>query len=53
VRIDLDDRHPQLLEWAAHRGLAPCATSAIMVHDGRPLPGDRARCFAPLMRALG
>jgi hypothetical protein len=24
-----------------------------MVLDGRPLPGDRGRCFAPLMRALG
>jgi GNAT superfamily N-acetyltransferase len=53
VRIDLDDRHPQLLEWAARRGLAPGVSSAIMVLGGRPLPGDRARCFAPLMRALG
>ena len=53
VRIDLDDRHPQLLEWAACRGLGPGDSSAVMVLAGRPLPGDRARCFAPLMRALG
>lgn len=53
VRIDLDDRHPRLLEWAAERGLAPGVASTAMVFGGRPLPGDRARCFAPLMRALG
>jgi GNAT superfamily N-acetyltransferase len=53
VRIDLDDRHPQLLDWAAARGLAWHDSSLAMVLDGRPLPGDRGRCFAPLMRALG
>ncbi len=53
VRIDLDGRHPQLLDWAARHGLAPGVSSAAMVLDGRPLPGDRTRCFAPLMRALG
>lgn len=53
VRVDLDDRHPQLREWAAAHGLEPRASSAVMVHDGRPLPGDRARWFVPLMQALG
>ena len=53
VRIDLGDRHPQLREWAVGRGLTPGASAALMVLGGRPLPGDRARCFAPLMRALG
>ena len=53
VRIDLGDRHPQLREWAVRRGLAVGASAALMVLGGRPLPGDRARCFAPLMRALG
>lgn len=53
VRIDLDDRHPQLLDWAPARGLAWHDSSLTMVLDGRPLPGDRVRCFAPLMRALG
>jgi hypothetical protein len=53
VRIDLGDRHPQLREWAVDRGLTPGASAALMVLGGRPLPGDRAWCFAPLMRALG
>jgi GNAT superfamily N-acetyltransferase len=53
VRIDLGDRHPQLRKWAAGHGLTPGASAALMVLGGRPLPGDRARCFAPLMRALG
>ena len=53
VRIDLGDRHPQLREWAVGRGLTPGASAELMVLGGRPLPGDRARCFAPLMRALG
>lgn len=53
VRVDLEDRHPQLLEWAAEHGLAPGVSSDVMVLDGRPLPGNRALCFAPLMRALG
>jgi GNAT superfamily N-acetyltransferase len=53
VRVDIDDRHPQLLDWAAARGLAWHDSSLAMVLGGRPLPGDRGRCFAPLMRALG
>jgi len=53
VRIDLDDRHPQLLDWSAAHGLTWRDSSLAMVLDGRPLPGDRGRCFAPLMRALG
>jgi GNAT superfamily N-acetyltransferase len=53
VRVDLDDRHPELLDWGARHGLAPGVSSAAMVLGARPLPGDRARCFAPLMRALG
>ena len=53
VRVDLDDRHPQLLDWAAAHGLTWRDSSLAMVLDGRPLPGDRGRCFTPLMRALG
>jgi GNAT superfamily N-acetyltransferase len=53
VRVDLDDRHPQMLDWAAARGLAWHDSALAMVLDGQPLPGDRGRCFAPLMRALG
>jgi GNAT superfamily N-acetyltransferase len=53
VRLDLADRHPQLRDWAIEHGLAFQAASTVMVRDGRPLPGDRARWFAPLMQALG
>jgi GNAT superfamily N-acetyltransferase len=53
VRVDLDDRHPELLDWGAKHGLAPGVSATAMVLGGRPLPGDRTRCFAPLMRALG
>jgi GNAT superfamily N-acetyltransferase len=53
VRVDIYDRHPQLLDWVATRGLAWHDSSLAMVLDGRPLPGDRGRCFAPLMPALG
>jgi GNAT superfamily N-acetyltransferase len=53
VRIDLGSSHPRLREWAVGRGLTPGASAALMVLGGRPLPGDRARCYAPLMRALG
>ncbi|MGE5286056.1 MAG: hypothetical protein ACM3ML_02410 [Micromonosporaceae bacterium] len=28
-------------------------STAVMVHGGRPLPGDRTRWFIPLMQALG
>jgi GNAT superfamily N-acetyltransferase len=53
VRIDLGDRHPQLRKWAKGRGLTPGASADLMVLGGRRLPGDRGRCFAPLMPALG
>jgi GNAT superfamily N-acetyltransferase len=53
VRLDLDGRHPHLREWATGHGLAPQASSAVMVRHDRPLPGDRAHWFAPLMPALG
>jgi GNAT superfamily N-acetyltransferase len=53
VRLDLGGRHPQVREWATGHGLAPRASSAVMVRGGRSLPGDRARWFAPVMQALG
>ena len=53
VRLDLGGRHPQVREWATGHGLAPRASSAVMVRGGHSLPGDRARWFAPVMQALG
>ncbi len=53
VRVDLDARHPGVIEWAAGHGLALRAVEPVMVPGGRPLPGDRSRWFASLMQATG
>lgn len=53
VRLDLDDRYPQPHDWATQHGFTLRTSTAVMVHDGRPLPGDRRRWFIPLMQALG
>ncbi|WP_115849463.1 hypothetical protein [Thermasporomyces composti] len=39
VRLDLDDRYPQLHDWATQHGFTLRTSTAVMVHDGRPLPG--------------
>lgn len=53
VRLDLDDRAPQLREWANDHGVPFRSATAVMVHGGRLLPGDRTRWFLPVMQALG
>lgn len=53
LRVDPDLRFPGLSGWVRARGLVPTATAPRMVLDGRPLPGDPTRRFAPFTRALG
>jgi GNAT superfamily N-acetyltransferase len=53
VRIDLDGGQARLAGWVARHGLAVRAVEPVMVHGGRPLPGDRSRWFAPLTQATG
>jgi hypothetical protein len=53
VRIDLTHDRAELREWVTERGLEPIGDTWIMVHEGRTLPGDRARLWAPVMQALG
>jgi len=53
LRVDPDLRFPGLSGWVRARGLVPTATAPRMVLDGRALPGDPARRFAPFTRALG
>ncbi|MEV4512836.1 GNAT family N-acetyltransferase [Dactylosporangium sp. NPDC049525] len=53
VRLDLDDRHPQLREWATQHAVPVRNSTTVMVHGARPLPGDRGRWFIPVMQALG
>lgn len=52
VRLDLDDRHPELFRWAVEQGLDLATSTVVMAHGG-PLPGDRRRWFVPMMQALG
>lgn len=52
VRLDLDDRYPELHGWAVARGLELRTSTAVMAHGGA-LPGDRRRWFIPFMQALG
>lgn len=53
VRIDLSHERAELREWVTERGLAGRNDTWNMVHEGRTLPGDRARLWAPVMQALG
>jgi hypothetical protein len=53
VRLDLDQRHDGLLEWAAERGVTPANDTSLMVGGGRDLPGARERLILPVMQALG
>ncbi|WP_394839266.1 GNAT family N-acetyltransferase [Pendulispora rubella] len=52
VRVDADHRFPRLRAWAEAHGLQNSFQTAVMIY-GEPLPGDRARVFAPTMQALG
>ncbi|BCB81935.1 GNAT family N-acetyltransferase [Phytohabitans flavus] len=52
IRLDLDDRHPELHGWAVERGLEPRTSTVVMAYGGT-LPGDRRRWFVPMMQALG
>jgi GNAT superfamily N-acetyltransferase len=53
VRLDLDQGHDGLREWAAARGVEPVTRTWVMVHGERELPGARERLVLPVMLALG
>ncbi|RCG29503.1 GNAT family N-acetyltransferase [Sphaerisporangium album] len=52
VRLDLGAGEAGLSGWAAARGMPPAFTTTLMTRGG-PLPGARARIYAPVMLALG
>ncbi|MEW2357501.1 GNAT family N-acetyltransferase [Spirillospora sp. NPDC029432] len=52
VRLDVDDRHPFLGEWARKRGLTASFGTTLMEY-GEPLETDPSRMFVPVMQALG
>lgn len=53
VRIEVERTRPDLIAWLEERGVPQGFWTSFMVHGGRPLPGDRARLYAPLMSAMG
>lgn len=53
VRIQIAESRVAFGEWATEHGFAPMATTSFMVHDGRPIPGDRERLYMPITLALG
>jgi GNAT superfamily N-acetyltransferase len=53
VRLDLDERHDGLREWARARGVAPVDRTWLMVQGERELPGARERLVLPVALALG
>ncbi|XVQ10449.1 GNAT family N-acetyltransferase [Spirillospora sp. CA-255316] len=52
VRLDVDQRHPELLEWAERNGMKVSFTTTVMEY-GEPVGGDPSRLFVPVMQALG
>ncbi|QKG22882.1 GNAT family N-acetyltransferase [Actinomadura verrucosospora] len=52
VRLDIDHRHPELVEWVEKRGLTPFFSTTIMEY-GEPIANDPARLFLPVAQALG
>jgi len=52
VRLDLEHRRPDQIEWAIEHGLSAGSTTAVMI-QGADLPGDRTRLYNPLMVAMG
>lgn len=52
VRLDVGDRHPELIAWAVERSLRPLFGTTVMEY-GEPIGGDPSRLFVPVMQALG
>lgn len=53
LRVDVEDRHKELLGWLAESGLEPLSRTTVMTYGIPHLPGDAARRFAPLTLATG
>lgn len=53
VRLEVLHEFGHMGAWAVEHGLAPSGTTALMVLNGRTLPGDAARRFSPVSVALG
>ncbi|GAA4223292.1 GNAT family N-acetyltransferase [Actinomadura meridiana] len=52
TRLDIDNRHPELIALAEKRGLRPAFTTTVMEY-GAPINGDPTRLYTPIAQALG
>ncbi|MFC4056053.1 GNAT family N-acetyltransferase [Actinomadura syzygii] len=52
TRLDIDHRHPELVDWAEAHGLRPAFTTTVMEY-GEPISGDPSRLYLPVAQALG
>ncbi|WP_141580145.1 GNAT family N-acetyltransferase [Actinomadura sp. WMMA1423] len=52
IRLDIDHRHPELVDWARRHGLRPAFTTTVMEY-GAPIANDPARLHLPVAQALG
>ncbi|WP_329066232.1 GNAT family N-acetyltransferase [Streptomyces sp. NBC_01429] len=53
LRLHIDSRHQELLDWGREHGLDSGALTTTMVHGLPDLPGDWKRRFTPLSLATG
>ncbi|MDX3852966.1 GNAT family N-acetyltransferase [Streptomyces sp. AK02-01A] len=53
VRMDVDVRHQELLDWLKENGLESAIRTTVMTYGIPELPGDWTRRFAPLSLATG
>ncbi|MFI5769042.1 GNAT family N-acetyltransferase [Streptomyces sp. NPDC051658] len=53
LRVDVDARHTELLDWFEERGLRPGSSTTVMTLGASDLPGDWTRRYAPLTVATG
>lgn len=52
ARLDIDHRHPELVDWAESHGFRPAFTTTVMEY-GAPISGDPSRLYLPVAQALG
>lgn len=52
IRLDIDHRHPELIDWAERHGLRPAFTTTIMEY-GEPIENNPSRLYLPVAQALG
>ncbi|QXJ23457.1 GNAT family N-acetyltransferase [Actinomadura graeca] len=52
MRLDIDHRHPEVIEWAEKQGLRAASSTTVM-ERGKPIANDPARLFLPVAQTLG